>query len=634
MSRPLVIGTAGHIDHGKSALVKALTGTDPDRWAEEKRRGITLDLGFASAEVEGRLLSFVDVPGHERLVRNMLAGATGIDLLLFVVAADESVMPQTREHLAIARLLGVGAGIIALTKKDLVDQELAEVAAEETRDLVKGSFLEGAPIVPVSSVTGEGLDELRRELVRAADSVPGRESGGIPRLPIDRAFVLKGFGTVVTGTLSGGPLRIGEEVEAAPGGPVARIRGLQVHGSAAEEGRPGSRLAVNLGGVDKDELSRGMVLTPRGLLQPTRILDATLELLEEAPAALKDLARARVHHGTAEVMARIRLLGRERLDPGDSASAQLRLERPVAALPGDHYVLRRYSPLCTLGGGVIVDLDPPKARRGDRNAAARIERLAGLAPAERLLALTEESGERGFAAAERSDRLALPPGPAARLLEGLVDSGRIVKEGDRYLAIAVREGIAERVAGELERYHARHPLEEGMLRETLRAGAAPSLSPESFRSLLRELEKEGRVRLLADAVAAPEHRPQLSPEQEESSRALLDRLLEAGLDPPAEPTLLSGLVDGAEGRRLLRVLEKSGRVVRLGDGRYFHARPVEELRGRLRERARRGEDTIDVPTFKKIAGVTRKSAIPLLERFDAEQLTIRRGDLRVIRGGS
>jgi selenocysteine-specific elongation factor len=634
MSRPLVIGTAGHIDHGKSALVRALTGTDPDRWAEEKRRGITIDLGFASTEIEGRLLSFVDVPGHERLVRNMLAGATGIDLLLFVVAADESVMPQTREHLAIARLLGVGAGLIVLTKTDLVDEELAEVAAEETRDLVAGSFLEGAPVVPVSSVTGEGLDVLRAELLRAAESVPPRESDGIARLPIDRAFVLKGFGTVVTGTLSGGPLRVGDEVEAAPEGPAARIRGLQVHGEAAEEGRPGSRLAVNLGGVDKDDLARGMVLTPRGLLQPTRILDATLELLDDAPAGLKDLARARVHHGTAEVMARIRILGRERLEPGGSASVQLRLERPVAALPGDHYVLRRYSPLCTLGGGVIVDLDAPKARRGDGGAAERIERLAGLGPEARLLALTEEAGERGFLAGERSDRLGLPPAPAGRLLASLVEAGRIVKEGDRYLVSSVREGIAGRVAGELERYHARHPLEEGMLRETLRAGAAPSLSPESFRSLLRELEKEGRVRLAGDAVAAPEHRPQLSPEQEKSSRALLDRLLEAGLDPPFEPALLKGVADGDEGRRLLRVLERSGRVVRLGDGRYFHARPVEELRSKLRERARRGEDTIDVPTFKKIAGVTRKSAIPLLERFDAEQLTIRRGDLRVIRGGS
>jgi selenocysteine-specific elongation factor len=445
---------------------------------------------------------------------------------------------------------------------------------------------------------------------------------------------MRGFGTVVTGTLTGGVLRMGDDVEVVPDGPVTRIRGLEVHGEAADEAPPGCRVALNLGGVSKGSLSRGQVLALAGTLHPASILDAVVEVLPDAASPLVDLMRVRLHIGTAEVMARFRPLGPEALARGATGAGQLRLERPVAAQPGDHFVLRRYSPLATLAGGRVVDLDPPKARRGDRRAADRARRLGQASPRERALILAAEAEEAGWQGRSQSCRLGVPPAGAAALLDGLVEEGLLVTAGERLLAPEARERLAEAVLAGIRGFHAQQPLEDGILREVLRSVVAPRLPAEAFRGLLRALEEQGRVRLRGDAVADPGHRPERTAAQEAYCQGVEERLLEAGLDPPSEDVLLGGAPTPEVGRRLLRLLEREGRLVRLGDGRYFHAAPLQHLRERLRERARRGEDTLDVATFKKLAGVTRKSAIPLLERFDAERLTVRRGDLRVILRGS
>ncbi|MDQ7086988.1 MAG: selenocysteine-specific translation elongation factor [Acidobacteriota bacterium] len=380
LDRHVVVGTAGHIDHGKSTLVKALTGIDPDRWEEEKRRGITIDLGFAHVELEGRGFSFVDVPGHERFVHNMLAGATGLDLVLLVVAADESVMPQTREHLAICRLLGLQGGVVALTRVDLADAEYVDLVEEEVRGVLAGTFLERAPVVRVSGVTGEGLPALRQALVEQASGLAEREGGPWPRLPIDRVFAAKGFGTVVTGTLLGGPLEVGQSLVAIPGGRRCRIRGLQVHSRSASRVQAHRRVAANLQGVDREQLRRGMVLVPEGREVTARVLDAWITVIDEAPVGVDDGQRLRLHHGTAEVFCRVRMPGGGSLAPSATGAVQLRLEAPLAALPGDRFILRRYSPLVTLGGGRIAELDPPRHRRRRSDWPEHVRALAEAAP--------------------------------------------------------------------------------------------------------------------------------------------------------------------------------------------------------------------------------------------------------------
>jgi len=394
--RQIVVGTAGHIDHGKSQLVRALTGTDPDRLREEKERGITIDLGFASLDLEdGTRLGFVDVPGHERFVKNMLAGVGGIDLVLLVIAADESIKPQTREHFDICRLLRVPRGLVVLTKRDLVEGDLLDLVRLEVREFVAGSFLEAAPVIAVSSRTGEGLGDLRAALGRAASEGPVREAAALMRMPVDRSFSIKGFGTVVTGTLLAGTIREGDEVVLLPRGLTARVRGLEAHNRATPQALAGQRTAVNLQGLAAESIERGDLLTVPGVLEPSHLLDVRLECLERAPAAIKDLARVRLHHGAAEIMARVRILEGGAVPPGGEAFAQLRLERPVAALPGDRFILRRYSPVVTIGGGAVLHNRPPKLRAGAAAARERFARLADPDPATRLRVLVDDAREEG-----------------------------------------------------------------------------------------------------------------------------------------------------------------------------------------------------------------------------------------------
>jgi selenocysteine-specific elongation factor len=620
--RHLVLGTAGHIDHGKSALVRALTGTDPDRLLEEKLRGITIDLGFADLDLgEGRILSFVDVPGHERFVRHMVAGATGIDAVLLVVAADEGVKPQTREHLAICSLLEIRHGLVALTKSDLVDDDLLAVAALEVREFLAGSFLADAPVVPFSSRTGAGLEPLRSALLALFSQVPLRSSTGVVRLPVDRSFVLKGFGTVVTGTLASGALREGDEVEILPGGRRGRVRGLQVHNRRVPEVRAGQRAAVNLQGLDCDEAPRGSTVSAPGGLITTRRAWARLRLLPHAAEALEKGGRGRFHQGTCERGARVRLLGDA---GGEQLDVELLLDDDTVLVPGDRFVLRRPSPVDTVGGGTILDARPPirrERRSGPISPAA--ER-----PEEALPGRLERSGVRGRAREEISAEIGLARADLDSLVERLRDAGRVVVAGGRLFEAEVWSAAEKQVLSTLEKFHAGEPLRAGMLLEEVRSRAAREMPLEAWRTLLEGLAERGSLRRLGERVALATHRVVLSEGDIELSRRIEARFRNAWLDPPDASEVVRE-AGGDRAARLLDLLQVEERLVRIKDGRLFHGEAIEDLRRKLREYGKRSR-TIDVAAFKELAGVARKNAIPLLEQFDAERMTRRVGNAREI----
>lgn len=625
--RPVVVGTAGHIDHGKSALVRALTGIDPDRWAEEKRRGITIDLGFAHAELQGWPFSFVDVPGHERFVHNMLAGATGIDLALLVVATDEGVMPQTREHLSICQLMGMRSGVIALTKTDLVEPGMADLAEEELREATAGTFLEGAEAVRVSAVSRQGLDRLEQALARAASALPADNPGPWPRLAVDRVFAKRGFGTVVTGTLQGGELRVGDELRAVPGGPVARVRGLQVHDQKLDLAPPHRRVAVNLQGAGREQLRRGMVLVPRDREVVTRVLDASLRVLADAPAPIEQAARVRVHHGTAEVLARVRLPGGDPLEPGRAGAVQLRLEQPIAVLPGDRFIVRRYSPITTIGGGEVVDVDPPRWKRRDPAWPERVERLTGADALTRLADLARRAGSEGVSLQSVALRSGITPERAREALPaGLVRLGQ-----DRVLDGACVEQLIEAVEARTREHHRRRPLEPGVSAAELAGQLCPGWSGAAFEALLQRAAEAGRLVVERDVVRCPDHDPRPAGWAAEQLRSLLDALDRSGLATVGTDELAAATGTGAEQvQSLLGAAAREGRAVRVKDGLWLSAAAWRELIDGLARRAEAGEWSLDIRSFKELFGLSRKHAIPLLERLDDAGLTRRAGNERRI----
>jgi selenocysteine-specific elongation factor len=629
--RHLVLGTAGHIDHGKSSLVRALTGIDPDRLQEEKLRGITIDLGFADAVLgEGPSalsLSFVDVPGHERFVRHMVAGASGIDAVLLVVAADDGVRPQTREHLAVCELLGLAHGLVALTKIDVVDPELGEVSRLEIGEALAGTFLARAPLVPVSSRTGEGLDRLREEIARLAAAIPPRPATGIARLPIDRSFVLPGFGTVVTGTLVSGVLREGDEVEILPRRVRARVRGLQTHRRKLAEVRAGQRAAVNLQGVDRQEAPRGGTLTHPGALPTTRRIRARVRLLPEARAALDRSLLARFHQGTSEAAARVRRLGGAAdgaVDGADPFEAEIRFRTELVLLPGDRFVLRRPAPVDTFGGGEVLDVNPPDARRGSPGATGPLAATAGAA------ARVAREGLAGLLVTAWAKEMGWTPAEAQARAEPALATGALVRVGTRLYAGMLWAQAGEAALSALARFHAADPLRRGMPREALRAAAAAGLPQEAWRTLLAGLEREGTVRLAADLVALAKHQVLLSGPDREAADRIEGRFRRAGLDPPDVEDVLRD-EPGGKAARIVDWLVDEGRLRRIQDGRLFHAEALTGLRARLRAHAAVSR-TIDVATFKELFGVTRRNAIPLLEHLDAERITRRVGNAREILG--
>jgi selenocysteine-specific elongation factor len=632
--RQIVVGTAGHIDHGKSRLVLALTGIDPDRLKEEKERGITIDLGFAHLRLaDGTRLGFVDVPGHERFVKNMLAGVGGIDLVLLLIAADESIKPQTREHFDICRLLRIRRGIVVISKIDLVEPDILDLVRLEAREFVAGSFLEAAPIVAVSARTGEGLDALKRALGEVAARVDPRPAAGLVRLPVDRSFSVKGFGSVVTGTLIAGTIREGDELAVLPQGLRARVRGLQVFGEPTPVAGPGQRTAVNLQGIGGGIIERGNLLSEPGVLGPSRLLDVEIELLPAAAAPLKDLATARFHHGTLETMARVRLLGAASLRPGERGYAQLRLAAPVAALPGDPCVLRRHSPPITIGGATVLHNRPPKLRRGAPGAGRRFERLASADPAVRLEALVEEADLAGIDAAGLRARTGMDAAAIEATLDGLAVAGRLVA-----LPAAPRRWLSRDAAARLERaviealaeFHRREPLQEGMPREELRTRVFARSHADVFRCLLQEMAARGVLRFEKDRAALAAHRIALSAKEAEALTAIETRFLQAGTNPPAIEEVAAALrLEPGQASRLAHLLLARGRLVRIQDGKVFHAQALEDLKRRLWAKRARGE-VIDIPEFKDLSGTSRKNAIPLLEHFDQVRVTRREGNRRII----
>jgi len=636
--RSVIVGTAGHIDHGKTTLVRALTGVDADRLPEEKRRGITIDLGFAELDLGDVRVGFVDVPGHERFVKNMLAGAHGIDLVALVVASDEGVMPQTREHFDICRLLGVRAGLVVLTKADAVDEELLELVRGEAEELVAGSFLEGAPVVAVSARTGSGLEELKAALRGAAHGVAPRRAGSVARLPVDRSFTMRGFGAVVTGTLVAGEAREGEEMELLPAGLRVRVRGLQVHGAKVTAAHAGQRTAVNLGGVEAAAVERGAVLAPVGRLRPTQVFDARVEVLPTAPRPLRSRQRVRVHHGTAEVLARVSVLEESgEVAPGESGLAQFRLEAPVTALPGDRFIVRTYSPQRTVAGGEVLDAHAQRHRGRDRAAAREALRaLASGDEAARLSVFVSAAAERGLRRADLAARTGWTDAALDAALTEAARRGLLAEAHGVYVSRDLFERLLGAALEEVAAFHAREPLARGIPREALRERLFARAEPELFRAVVEEGEARGRLVSEREVVRASGHSVELSA----ADAALRERLealySDAGLEPPAlEEALARAAADGQRRehvRKIFQLLLDAGALVRVREDLFFHRRAMERLVAALGEYAAAHEPDrlIDVAAFKELTGVSRKYAIPLLEHFDRERVTRRAGDRRVI----
>ena len=632
--KAVIVGTAGHIDHGKSALVRALTGIDPDRLEEEKRRGITIDIGFANLDLPGPdggpiRVGFVDVPGHERFVRNMLAGIGGIDLVLLVIAADESIKPQTREHFDICRLLALQRGITVLTKADLVDADTLEVVTLEVADFLKGSFLDPAnsPIVAVSSKTGAGLDRLKSELARLAAEIPAKDSTAVFRLPIDRVFTMKGFGTVVTGTLISGTVHKEQELEVHPGGQRLRVRGVQVHGAAADEAIAGQRTALNLAGVETSELARGMMLTPPQMFRPIKRVSVTLDLLRSAKP-LRERARVHLHVFTAETIAEVSLLGAKQLQPGGSGLARLTLDDPLLLLPGDRFIIRQFSPVITIGGGRVLDAAeaPRRAKAGER--LAFLQALAKGSPSDALLARV---ARRTAGSLSLSDAVAETGWLQARVEElaaELSKAGKLARFDDLLLSSTALENAQAQALSRVEEFHAANPLVAGMSQEQLRETLG--LRPEVFRGVLQSLVNDRKLAVSGELVHAAGKGVVLRDEEAESKAQIEQAFAQAGLKVPLLKEVLASLpVDKIRAQKIVTLLLRDRVLVKLADELVFHRDALADLRQQVIAGKSR-TPKFSVPQFKDLFGITRKYAIPLLEYLDRERVTRRVGDERVV----
>ena len=635
--KSIIVGTAGHIDHGKTALVKALTGIDADRLAEEKRRGITIDLGFAHMDLpagvdettngETLRLGFVDVPGHERFVRNMLAGVGGIDLVLLVIAADEAIKPQTREHFDILQLLGVQRGITVLTKSDAVDAETLDVVRLEVEEFLRGTFLDTSksPLLAVSSMTGAGLDELKRAMAAAAAEVQPRDSHAIARLPIDRVFTMKGFGTVVTGTLVAGTIRREDDLEVFPTGLRVRVRGMQVHGETADTAIAGQRTALNLAGASMEDLTRGMTLVPPATFEKTRRADVSLRLLASAARPLKDRARVHLHSYTMETVAEIVLPGTRQIAPGEQAFARLKLPEAALLLPGDRFILRQFSPVVTIGGGVVLDASPiarmPKL--------ADFLRILSSGDAEAILtARIARTYQKGIS----MSRLVAETGWTRTVLEthlaSVARAGEVVRTGERFLHSAALEALTFHVVSVVAEFHKKNPLVGGISKEELRA--LVDSSPEAFEAVAALLIRNKKIEVASDVVRLPGHGVVMKDEESESKKKIEDAFASAGLKVPALHEVLAGLkIDKMRAQKIVTLLLRDKVLIKVSEELVFHRSALDQLRNQMTTFKARST-RIDVAKFKELTGVSRKYAIPLLEYLDRERVTKRVGDAREI----
>ncbi len=633
MRRDLIIGTAGHIDHGKSALVRALTGIDPDRLKEEKERGITIDLGFASLDLGSELhLGFVDVPGHERFIKNMLAGVGGIDAVMLVIAADEGIMPQTQEHFDICQLLKIPAGVVALTKADLVEKEVLELVRLEIHEILRGSFLEGAPILPVSSITGEGLAELREALFQLGKQVEVKSCTGIFRLPIDRCFTLHGYGTIVTGTLLSGTLSREMDVEIYPTGRRSRVRSIQVHSTTVGAARAGQRTAVNLQGVEVSEIKRGMVLSLPGRFKATSDLEVSIRMLADSPVSLKSRTRIRFHQGTAELIATLIPLASKEIPPGGQGFARVKLEAPILTLPEDHFIIRRLSPMATIGGGDILDIHPPKRQSNPSARASFLEMVASAKGAEILFEMVRRTGSKGIAEAELLASTIWEKERVLNHLDELAGMGRIkILSRSPILAIETinYQSLKNEALKQLSSFHDANPLLPGMPKEhwasTLFAGA-----PLVLKVVMEDLLAEGEIILEQDRVIIKGRGITLNYREAVAKDRIEEAFREAGWRVPSLEEVLRELnIPREQMRRLIALLIKEKKLIKIADELLFHTQAIERLKELLAHQKKLNEK-IDVPRFKSLTDVSRKYAIPLLEYLDREKVTRRVGEHRII----
>jgi selenocysteine-specific elongation factor len=631
--KQVILGTAGHIDHGKTSLVRALTGIDTDRLKEEKERGITIELGFAHLELPGgQLLGIVDVPGHEKFVKNMVAGATGIDLVALIIAADEGVMPQTREHLEICQLLNIEHGLVILTKIDMVEPEWLELVKEDVTEYLSKTFLAGAPMVEVSSVTGEGTDELVKVLDSLVKDVPERDVGYFFRLPVDRVFIMKGFGTVITGTTVSGRINTGDEITIYPQGLSTRIRGIQVHNREVEQVRAGLRTAINLQGVEKAQIQRGNVLAAKDTLRSTYMVDVSIKLLRSAPRKLKNRAKVRFHTGTSEIIATVVLLDMDELNPGDSCFAQIRLDQPTAVLPHDRFVLRSYSPVRAIGGGKIITALPKKRKRFSKETLTELKLLS----TGDLNQVTEKLIRMGrFQGLEQRDLPFLTNASKKKLdeiVKGLL-AQKVVMQFDKEKGTLLHKDFLTKAREEimtiLTSYHRDFPLKAGLSKEELRSRSSGSSNQKLFNYIVGQLINEGVLVQEKEALRLKEHKVTLAQDQEEV-RHQIEKIYEKGRLQPPYFRQIKDRFSGNTAKDVLEVMVKDGVLIKVKEDLYFHKRAIEDLKQQLVAFLQeKGE--ISTPQFKDMTGASRKYTIPLIEHFDKSQLTVRVGDNRVLR---
>ncbi|MGE4264555.1 MAG: selenocysteine-specific translation elongation factor [Desulfovibrio sp.] len=628
---PVIMGTAGHIDHGKTTLVKALTGIDCDRLAEEKKRGITIELGFAFLDLPGgKRLGIVDVPGHERFVKNMVAGAAGIDFVVLVIAADEGVMPQTREHLEICSLLGITTGVVALTKTDMVEPEWLDMVTEEVATYLKGSFLEGAPILPVSAHTGAGLPELKAELARLADGFAPHRRTDLFRLPVDRVFTMKGYGTVVTGTLVSGKVKVGDDITVYPGGLSSKVRTLQSHGAQVEDVQAGSRTAVNLTGLEVEQLSRGDVLARPGSLFPSHFWDVELTCLKSSPRSIKHRKEVHFHHGAREVMARVYMLEGEALEPGQTAMCRIRFTEPLAGVFGDRVVARSFSPLRTIAGGRLLNPLPHRVKRFSQGVETL--RSLGTAAAEGIvLGQLELAGTAGLSFAQLLVATSLESKAlekALQLMGGRQEAFLIDREARLYVSGQVAQRLSDGLLAHLAEFHAREPMKPGVARGGLSSTWGRRLSPKLFHFVLEGLVRKGAIAAEAEILRLPGHKVSLASDAASLRQKLLEAYEAGGETPPNLKDVLEPLnLTFKEAAPVFKVLLDEGRLVKVKEEMYFAKAALEAVIERTRTFFADREE-MTPQDFREVSKLSRKYAIPLLEYFDKEKLTVRVGDNR------
>jgi selenocysteine-specific elongation factor len=630
-----VLGTAGHVDHGKTSLIKALTGTDTDRLKEEKERGITIELGFASLALPcGHTLGIVDVPGHEKFIKHMVAGAAGIDLVLMVIAADEGIMPQTKEHLQICSLLGITTGLVALTKIDLVEKEWLELVRSEITDYLQDTFLAEAPIVPVSAVKETGIPELLAETDKIVSRLQEKNDDGIFRLPVDRIFTMKGFGTVVTGTLISDKIKVGEDVQILPENISTRIRGIQVHNQPTEEAFSGQRTALNLQGIDKATLARGNVLVRPQTLRPTKRLDVFFEYLASNTRKLKNRSLVRLHTGTTEIMTRIVLLNADELSPGEKSFAQLILADEDVVVAGDHFVLRSYSPVTTIGGGRILDPLPGKHKRKNKKILDDLQILQSGALPEKISVLLERAGFNGINVRSLAFRLGIHVKKIREALEKLFsDRQAILLSGDDTTALSshLYAQLEDLLLKSLADYHQNNPLKEGISKEELKAALAGTVSAKLFNMVLASLGKRNLIASDKDNVRLASHLVQLAGEEDALRRSIASTYTQAGLTPPSLADVLNGFKDRKiKAQSIVKLMIKDGELIKINEDLCFTGEALTRLREEYKAQlVRDGQAT--PATFKDLTGLSRKYIIPLMEYFDTSKLTVRVGDHRILR---